>query len=92
MCDSLPNYTGRSVTCRPLQEYKYSMKQHMILAGLFFLAGCASVAGVEITEDDTAITVLTATGIAVLVFVIKGYVEYQFAKRLERYKKQLEKE
>ena len=67
------------------------MKKYMVLASLLFLAGCASVAGVEVTEDDTAFTVLTATGIAVIVFVIKGYVEYQFAKRLERYKRQLDK-
>lgn len=66
--------------------------KYIVLLSLIFLASCASVAGVEVTEDDTAFTILTATGIAVIVFVIKGYVEYQFAKRLERYKRRLDKE
>jgi uncharacterized membrane protein len=66
--------------------------KYVILLSLIFLAGCASVAGVEINADDTAFTILTAFGLAVIVFVTKGYVEYQFAKRLERYKKKLDKE
>lgn len=66
--------------------------KYAVIVSLLFLAGCASVAGVEITESDTAFTILTATGIAVIVFVVKGYVEYFFAKRLERYKKKLEEE
>jgi hypothetical protein len=68
------------------------MKKYILLTGLLFLAGCASVAGVEVTEDDTVFTVLAATGIAVIVFIVKGFIEYQFAKRLEKYKKLLEKE
>ena len=59
---------------------------------ILLLTGCATVGPVEVTEDDTAFTILTAFGLAVIVFVIKGYVEYQFAKRLERYKRRLDKE
>lgn len=66
--------------------------KYSLLLSLIFLTGCASVAGVEITEDDTASTILTAFGLAVIVFVIKGYVEYQFAKLLEKYKRRLDKE
>ena len=58
---------------------------------ILLIAGCASVGPVEVTENDTAFTILTAFALAVAVFIIKGYVEYQFAKRLERYKRQLDK-
>lgn len=53
------------------------------------LAGCATVGPVEITQDDTVFTVLTAFALAVIVFLIKGSIEYWFAKKLERYKKKL---
>ena len=59
---------------------------------LILLSGCASVGPVEVTENDTVYTVLTAFGLAVAVFFIKGYIEYQFAKRLEKYKRKLDKE
>lgn len=59
---------------------------------LVFLGGCATVGPVEVTPDDTWFTISTALFIAILVFLIKGYVEYFFAKKLERYKKELEKE
>ena len=63
-----------------------------VLLSLIFLTGCAQVGPAQITEDDTAFTILTAFGLAVIVFVIKGYVEYQFAKLLEKYKRRLDKE
>ncbi len=59
---------------------------------ILLLTGCASVGPVEVTPDDTAFTILTAFALAVIIFAIKGYVEYQFAKRLEKYKRQLDKE
>ena len=59
---------------------------------IILLTGCATVGPVEVTEDDTAFTILTAFVLAVIIFVIKGYVEYLFAKRLERYKRRLDKE
>jgi uncharacterized membrane protein len=68
------------------------MNKYILLFLFVLLAGCASVGGVEITDDDTPFTVLTAFSIAVIVFLVKGYVEYFFAKRLERYKKKLDKE
>lgn len=68
------------------------MKKLIPILALGLLAGCAQVGPVEITDTDTIWTVGSAFVIAVLVFVIKGYIEYLFAKRLERYKKQLEKD
>lgn len=65
--------------------------KYAVIISLLFLAGCASVAGVEVSKDDTAFTILTATVIAVVIFVIKGFIEYQFAKKLEKYKRQLDK-
>jgi uncharacterized membrane protein len=69
-----------------------SMNKTFSILTLLFIAGCAQVGPVEITDTDTIWTVGIAFIIAVLVFVIKGYIEYLFAKRLERYKKQLEKD
>lgn len=59
---------------------------------LIFLSGCANVGPVEITDEDTLYTVLTAFLLAVIVFFVKGFIEYWFAKKLERYKKQLDNE
>lgn len=67
------------------------MKKYISLLYLFILASCASVAGVEIDSDDTLFTILTATTIAVFILFIKAYIEYLFAKRLEKYKKSINK-
>jgi hypothetical protein len=66
--------------------------KYVLLLSLIFLAACAQVGPVEITDADTVYTVLTAFGLAVIVFITKGYIEYHFAKRLERYKKRLDEE
>lgn len=67
------------------------MKYYMLFLFLV-LASCATVGPVTIEPDDTVVTVAAAFVLAVIVFVIKGWVEYQFAKRLERYKRKLDKE
>ena len=52
----------------------------------------ATVGLVTITPEDTIFTIVTAFVLAVIVFLVKGFIEYQFAKQLERYKKKLNEE
>ena len=67
--------------------------KYVVLLSLIFLASCASAVGpVEYDSDDPWFIIPLLFVVAMLFFVGKGYIEYLFAKRLERYKKDLEKE
>lgn len=67
-----------------------SMK-YIVLLSLFFLTSCASSVGpVEYDPDDPWFIIPLLFIVAMLFFVCKGYIEYLFAKRLEKYKKKLE--
>ena len=62
-----------------------------VIFSLLLLVGCASVGGVTIYPDDTIVTVLSAFIVAVVFLITKSFIEYQFNKALERYKKRLDK-
>ena len=65
----------------------------LTLLSLIFLVGCASAVGpVEYDSNDPWYIIPLLFVVAMLFFVGKGYIEYLFAKRLERYKKKLDKE
>lgn len=65
----------------------------IVLISLFFLASCASSVGpIEYDSDDPWFIIPLLFVVAMLFFVCKGYIEYVFAKRLERYKRRLDKE
>lgn len=53
---------------------------------ILLMTGCATVGPVSVEPDDTSWTILTAFTLAVLIFVIKSYIEYVFSKKLEDYK------
>lgn len=53
---------------------------------ILLMTGCATVGPVSVDPDDTTWTILAAFTLAVLIFVIKSYIEYVFAKKLEDYK------
>ena len=57
---------------------------------LLFLASCASVGPVEVTEDDTIFTVASAVFAALAFWYCKNWIEYRFAVKLEKKKKELE--
>lgn len=62
------------------------MSKFSILLLIILMTGCATVGPVSVEPDDTSWTILAAFTLAVLVFVIKSYIEYVFAKKLEDYK------
>ena len=62
------------------------MNKLILLLLILLMTGCATVGPVSVDPDDTSWTILAAFTLAVLVFVIKSYIEYVFAKKLEDYK------
>lgn len=69
------------------------MKHIIAILSLILLASCASSVGpVEYDSDDPWFIIPILFIVAMLFFVGKSYIEYFFAKRLEKYKKDLEKE
>ena len=69
------------------------MKLAIIILSLSLLASCASSVGpIEYDSDDPWFIIPLLFVVAMLFFVGKGYIEYVFAKRLERYKRRLDKE
>jgi len=66
--------------------------KYIALLSLIFLASCAQVGPIVYDIDEPWYIIPLLFIVAMLFFVCKGYIEYLFAKRLERYKKDLEKE
>jgi hypothetical protein len=66
------------------------MKIILLILSLF-IAGCATVGGVEITEEDNFFTITTAVTIAIAILGIKGLIDFIFAMLLETYKHRLNK-
>jgi len=62
------------------------MSKLISLLLILLMTGCATVGPVSVEPDDTSWTILAAFTLAVLVFVVKSYIEYVFAKKLEDYK------
>ena len=60
-----------------------------LLSIVLLVSACATVGPVSVTPDDTIVTVGLAFSLAVVFLVIKSYIEYVFARRLERFKKKL---
>lgn len=56
---------------------------------LLLVASCASVGPVEVTEDDTIFTVANAVIAALVFWYCKNWIEYRFAVKLEKKKKEL---
>lgn len=61
-----------------------------LLSIVLLISACATVGPVTVTKDDTLVTVGLAFSLAIAFLWIKSYIEYVFAKRLERFKKELE--
>lgn len=66
--------------------------KYIFLIFFMFLTGCASVGPVEITATDTPKTIATAFVLGVVAWYIKSVIDYRFAKKLEKYKHDLNKE